>query len=176
MYLIKNINLLKINVWKANDNLFQLLFSCSFYGAWWKNISQNAISCLFSVLHSCVMHCNKFHFHLQFRSSQFNILWDVAAASLIQIPSHEPKVNPFCQFCAFSKLYVWLFILKQMHKDSRMMLFDCENMTGKQWEVCGDYPSLQAMGWCNNEVGSIQVMSGAWVRLLQWILIVWLFC
>ncbi|CAM4670727.1 unnamed protein product [Leuciscus chuanchicus] len=54
-------------------------------------------------------------------------------------------------------------ICSAMHKDSRMILFDCENMTGKQWEVCGDYPSLQAMGWCNNEVGSIQVMSGAFV-------------
>ncbi|ROL50823.1 Beta-crystallin A3 [Anabarilius grahami] len=54
-------------------------------------------------------------------------------------------------------------ICSAMHSDSRMMLFECENMSGRQWEVCGDYPSLQAMGWCNNEIGSIQVMSGAFV-------------
>ncbi|KAI1894027.1 hypothetical protein AGOR_G00129760 [Albula goreensis] len=49
------------------------------------------------------------------------------------------------------------------HKDSRMMVFEGENFTGRQWEMCDDYPSLQAMGWFNNEIGSMQIQSGAWV-------------
>uniref|UniRef100_A0A671P4D1 Crystallin, beta A1b n=1 Tax=Sinocyclocheilus anshuiensis TaxID=1608454 RepID=A0A671P4D1_9TELE len=43
-------------------------------------------------------------------------------------------------------------IYSAMHSDCRMTLFECENMTGRQWEVCDDYPSLQAMGWCSNEI------------------------
>lgn len=53
------------------------------------------------------------------------------------------------------------FMLKQCHKESRMCVWECENMMGRQWELCDDYPSLQAMGWHNNEIGSMKVQSGA---------------
>uniref|UniRef100_A0A3Q3IL86 Beta/gamma crystallin 'Greek key' domain-containing protein n=1 Tax=Monopterus albus TaxID=43700 RepID=A0A3Q3IL86_MONAL len=49
------------------------------------------------------------------------------------------------------------------HKESKMVLFEKENFIGRQWEINDDYPSLQAMGWGNNEIGSMQVQSGAWV-------------
>uniref|UniRef100_A0A3P8QR67 Beta/gamma crystallin 'Greek key' domain-containing protein n=1 Tax=Astatotilapia calliptera TaxID=8154 RepID=A0A3P8QR67_ASTCA len=49
------------------------------------------------------------------------------------------------------------------HKESKMVLFEKENFMGRQWEINDDYPSLQAMGWGNNEIGSMQVQSGAWV-------------
>jgi hypothetical protein len=42
-----------------------------------------------------------------------------------------------------------------------MVVFEKENFIGKQWEMNDDYPSLQAMGWANNEIGSMQVQSGA---------------
>lgn len=32
---------------------------------------------------------------------------------------------------------------------------------GSKWEINDDYPSLQAMGWGNHEIGSMQVQSGA---------------
>uniref|UniRef100_A0A3B3VDI2 Crystallin, beta A1b n=2 Tax=Poecilia TaxID=8080 RepID=A0A3B3VDI2_9TELE len=51
----------------------------------------------------------------------------------------------------------------QNHKESRMTIFEMENMMGRQFELCDDYPSLQAMGWMNNEVGSMQIHSGAFV-------------
>lgn len=54
-----------------------------------------------------------------------------------------------------------LFVSKQCHKKSRMCVWECENMMGRQWDLCDDYPSLQAMGWHNNEIGSMQVQSGA---------------
>uniref|UniRef100_A0A3B5AIH7 Beta-crystallin A1-like n=1 Tax=Stegastes partitus TaxID=144197 RepID=A0A3B5AIH7_9TELE len=47
--------------------------------------------------------------------------------------------------------------------DSRMTIYEMENMMGRQFELCDDYPSLQAMGWMNNEVGSIHIQSGAFV-------------
>ncbi|XP_044531528.1 beta-crystallin A3 [Gracilinanus agilis] len=49
------------------------------------------------------------------------------------------------------------------HKESKIMIFEKENFIGRQWEICDDYPSLQAMGWCNNEVGSMKIQCGAWV-------------
>ncbi|KAJ8257092.1 hypothetical protein COCON_G00192440 [Conger conger] len=54
-------------------------------------------------------------------------------------------------------------ICSATHKECRMMVFEGENFMGRQWEMCDDYPSLQAMGWFNNEIGSMQVQSGAWV-------------
>lgn len=50
---------------------------------------------------------------------------------------------------------------KQNHKESKMVLFEKENFIGRQWEINDDYPSLQAMGWGNNEIGSMQIQSGA---------------
>lgn len=49
----------------------------------------------------------------------------------------------------------------QNHKESKMVLYEQENFMGHQWEVTDDYPSLQAMGWGNNEIGSMQVQCGA---------------
>ncbi|KAJ0061684.1 hypothetical protein NL108_005825, partial [Boleophthalmus pectinirostris] len=47
------------------------------------------------------------------------------------------------------------------HKDSRMTVYELENMMGRQFELCDDYPSLQAMGWMHNEVGSMHIQCGA---------------
>ncbi|XP_051014355.1 beta-crystallin A3 [Acomys russatus] len=49
------------------------------------------------------------------------------------------------------------------HKESKITIFEKENFIGRQWEICDDYPSLQAMGWFNNEVGSMKIQCGAWV-------------
>ncbi|XP_051520992.1 crystallin, beta A1a isoform X1 [Myxocyprinus asiaticus] len=49
------------------------------------------------------------------------------------------------------------------HKESKITVFERENFIGHQWEITDDYPSLQAMGWPTNEIGSMQVQSGAWV-------------
>merc|ERR1712168_1565612 len=49
------------------------------------------------------------------------------------------------------------------HSDSKVTLYDCEDFQGRKFEMCDDYPSLQAMGWCSKEVPSIKVNSGAWV-------------
>ncbi|KAI4805345.1 hypothetical protein KUCAC02_009968 [Chaenocephalus aceratus] len=49
------------------------------------------------------------------------------------------------------------------HSDSKVTMYDCEDFQGRKFEMCDDYPSLQAMGWCSKEVPSIKVNSGAWV-------------
>lgn len=49
----------------------------------------------------------------------------------------------------------------QNHKESKITVFERENFIGHQWEMTDDYPSLQAMGWPSNEIGSMQVQSGA---------------
>ncbi|XP_012692401.2 crystallin, beta A1, like 2 [Clupea harengus] len=49
------------------------------------------------------------------------------------------------------------------HQSSRMMIFEKENFLGRSVELCDDYPSLQAMGWCGTEVGSMHVQCGAFV-------------
>ncbi|MXQ81401.1 hypothetical protein E5288_WYG005878 [Bos mutus] len=49
------------------------------------------------------------------------------------------------------------------HRDSRLTIFEQENFLGRKGELSDDYPSLQAMGWDGNEVGSFHVHSGAWV-------------
>ncbi|XP_072900711.1 beta-crystallin A2-like [Hemitrygon akajei] len=49
------------------------------------------------------------------------------------------------------------------HSDSKISLYENENFQGRKFELCDDYPSLQAMGWCNKEVASLKVHSGAWV-------------
>lgn len=52
---------------------------------------------------------------------------------------------------------IWL----QNHKESKITIFEKGNFIGRQWEICDDYPSLQAMGWFNNEVGSMKIPCGA---------------
>ncbi|XP_004086982.2 beta-crystallin A2 isoform X1 [Oryzias latipes] len=49
------------------------------------------------------------------------------------------------------------------HSDSKVTLYECEDFQGRKFELCDDYPSLQAMGWCSKEVPSIKINSGAWV-------------
>ncbi|KAM4886586.1 beta-crystallin A3 [Sylvia borin] len=49
------------------------------------------------------------------------------------------------------------------HKESKITIFEKDNFIGRQWEIADDYPSLQAMGWANNEVGSMKIQCGAWV-------------
>ncbi|KFQ70763.1 Beta-crystallin A3, partial [Phaethon lepturus] len=51
----------------------------------------------------------------------------------------------------------------QNHKESKITVFEKDNFIGRQWEIGDDYPSLQAMGWANNEVGSMKIQCGAWV-------------
>lgn len=65
----------------------------------------------------------------------------------------------FCFYDNSSRLVFTVF--PQNHKESKMVLYGQENFMGHQWEVTDDYPSLQAMGWGNNEIGSMQVQSGA---------------
>lgn len=59
--------------------------------------------------------------------------------------------------------YMFLWWYLQNHKESKIVVFERENFIGRQWEMADDFPSLQAMGWPNNEIGSMQVQSGAWV-------------
>ncbi|XP_019752070.1 beta-crystallin A3-like [Hippocampus comes] len=49
------------------------------------------------------------------------------------------------------------------HKEARMTIYERENMSGGHFELSDDYPSLQAMGWSGNRVGSMRVQSGAFV-------------
>ena len=49
----------------------------------------------------------------------------------------------------------------QNHKESKITVFEKDNFIGRQWEISDDYPSLQAMGWANNEVGSMKIQCGA---------------
>lgn len=65
-------------------------------------------------------------------------------------------------FCFYGNSSILVFtVFPQNHKESKMVLYGQENFMGHQWEVTDDYPSLQAMGWGNNEIGSMQVQSGA---------------
>ncbi|XP_053225140.1 beta-crystallin A4 [Podarcis raffonei] len=49
------------------------------------------------------------------------------------------------------------------HQESKMTIFEQENFMGRKGELSDDYPSLKAMGWGSNEVGSLRASSGAWV-------------
>uniref|UniRef100_A0AAZ3SIE8 Beta/gamma crystallin 'Greek key' domain-containing protein n=1 Tax=Oncorhynchus tshawytscha TaxID=74940 RepID=A0AAZ3SIE8_ONCTS len=49
------------------------------------------------------------------------------------------------------------------HQSSRMQIFEKENFMGRSAELCDDYPSLRAMGWCMPEVGSMHIQCGAFV-------------
>lgn len=53
------------------------------------------------------------------------------------------------------------FLSPKSHSDSKVTLYECEDFQGRKFEMCDDYPSLQAMGWCSKEVPSIKVNSGA---------------
>ncbi|XP_072839551.1 beta-crystallin A4 [Pogona vitticeps] len=49
------------------------------------------------------------------------------------------------------------------HRESKMTIFEQENFLGSKGELSEDCPSLKALGWKSNEVGSLRVHSGAWV-------------
>lgn len=70
---------------------------------------------------------------------------------------------PLCQtLCVDSFLTPELCLFSlQNHRECRMTIYERENFMGRKGEIGDDYPSLQAMGWCNNEVGSFRVQSGA---------------
>lgn len=76
-----------------------------------------------------------------------------------------PSTTSFCSSSGFSKCQIWLrdVFWLQNHRECRMTIFERENFLGRKGELSDDYPSLQAMGWCNNEVGSLKIHSGAWV-------------
>jgi len=42
-----------------------------------------------------------------------------------------------------------------------MVIYEKDNFLGRNVELCDDYPSLQAMGWCDKQVGSMHVQCGA---------------
>lgn len=67
---------------------------------------------------------------------------------------YEKQAERVLSFCL-------LFPSLQNHRECRMTIFERENFLGRKGELSDDYPSLQAMGWCNNEVGSLKVQSGA---------------
>lgn len=75
------------------------------------------------------------------------------------------QLSAFCSSSGFSKCQIWLrdVFWLQNHRECRMTIFERENFLGRKGELSDDYPSLQAMGWCNNEVGSLKIHSGAWV-------------
>ncbi|XP_004467789.1 beta-crystallin A2 [Dasypus novemcinctus] len=54
-------------------------------------------------------------------------------------------------------------VLCANHSDSRVTLFEGDNFQGCKFELNDDYPSLSAMGWASQDVGSLKVSSGAWV-------------
>ncbi|XP_078507991.1 beta-crystallin A1-like [Lissotriton helveticus] len=54
-------------------------------------------------------------------------------------------------------------VFSASHRSSHISIYEHENFLGRSVEFEDDYPSLRAMGWCNNEVGSMRVQSGAWV-------------
>lgn len=80
-------------------------------------------------------------------------------------PAPPRPPTSFCSSSGFSKWQIWLrdVFWLQNHRECRMTIFERENFLGRKGELSDDYPSLQAMGWCNNEVGSLKIHSGAWV-------------
>lgn len=63
--------------------------------------------------------------------------------------------------CQPFKIYFFVLFQHQNHSDSKITLYECQDMMGRKFEMCDDYPSLQAMGWCSKEVPSMKVNSGA---------------
>ncbi|XP_062827895.1 beta-crystallin A4-like isoform X1 [Anolis carolinensis] len=48
-------------------------------------------------------------------------------------------------------------------RESKVILYEQENFLGRKGELSQDCPSLQALGWNSNAIGSVAVQSGAWV-------------
>ncbi|MBN3274922.1 CRBA1 protein, partial [Polyodon spathula] len=117
---------------------------------------QNIMECGFDTVRSVKVECGAWvgYEHSSFCGQQFILergeypRWDAWSGSNAY---HIERLMSFRPICSAS------------HKESKMTVFERENFIGRQWELCDDYPSLQAMGWCNNEIGSMKITSGAWV-------------
>lgn len=84
--------------------------------------------------------------------------------------AHTAPRKPSKLCCAAAPNCVWggrtaspspAALPSQNHKESKITVFEKDNFIGRQWEISDDYPSLQAMGWANNEVGSMKIPCGA---------------
>ncbi|KAG6928527.1 crystallin beta A1, partial [Chelydra serpentina] len=114
------------------------------------------IECGFENLRSLKVECGAWigYEHTSYCGQQFILergeypRWDAWSGSNAYHTERLMSFRPIC--CA-------------NHKESKMTVFEKENFMGRQWEISDDYPSLQAMGWGNNEVGSMKVQCGAWV-------------
>ncbi|TMS08284.1 Beta-crystallin A4 [Larimichthys crocea] len=93
-------------------------------------------------------HCTKFSGHWKI------IVWD---EECFQGRRHE-FTSECCNVMEFG--FETVRSLRN-HRECRMTIYERENFMGRKGEIGDDYPSLQAMGWCNNEVGSFRVQSGA---------------
>ncbi|MBN3284002.1 CRBA1 protein, partial [Polyodon spathula] len=115
---------------------------------------QNIMECGFDTVRSVKVECGAWvgYEHSSFCGQQFILergeypRWDAWSGSNAY---HIERLMSFRPICSAS------------HKESKMTVFERENFIGRQWELCDDYPSLQAMGWCNNEIGSMKITSGA---------------
>ncbi|TMS08824.1 Beta-crystallin A4 [Larimichthys crocea] len=96
-------------------------------------------------------HCTKFSGHWKI------IVWD---EECFQGRRHE-FTSECCNVMEFG--FETVRSLRN-HRECRMTIYERENFMGRKGEIGDDYPSLQAMGWCNNEVGSFRVQSGASVH------------
>uniref|UniRef100_A0AAZ3P9G1 Beta/gamma crystallin 'Greek key' domain-containing protein n=2 Tax=Oncorhynchus TaxID=8016 RepID=A0AAZ3P9G1_ONCTS len=92
--------------------------------------------------------------HHDFQGQQFILErgeyphWDAYSGSLSYHVERLMSLRPI--YCA-------------SHQSSRMQIFEKENFMGRSAELCDDYPSLRAMGWCMPEVGSMHIQCGAFV-------------
>uniref|UniRef100_A0A3Q3W302 Beta/gamma crystallin 'Greek key' domain-containing protein n=1 Tax=Mola mola TaxID=94237 RepID=A0A3Q3W302_MOLML len=92
--------------------------------------------------------------HHDFQGQQFILergeypKWEACSGSLSYHTERFMSLRPI--YCA-------------AQQDSRMTIFEKENFLGRSVELSDDYPSLQAMGWLQPEVGSMHVQSGAFV-------------
>uniref|UniRef100_A0A8C1TGA5 Crystallin, beta A1, like 2 n=1 Tax=Cyprinus carpio TaxID=7962 RepID=A0A8C1TGA5_CYPCA len=92
--------------------------------------------------------------HHDFQGQQFVLEkgeyphWDAYSGSLGYHVERMMSLRPICS---------------ADHQSSRMVIYEKENFLGRNVELCDDYPSLQAMGWCDKQVGSMHVQCGAFV-------------
>ncbi|XP_019366857.1 PREDICTED: beta-crystallin A3 isoform X2 [Gavialis gangeticus] len=116
----------------------------------------NIMECNFDNIRSLKVDCGAWigYEHTGFCGQQFTLergeypRWDAWSGSNAY---HVERLMSFRPICSAN------------HKESKITIFEKENFLGRQWEISDDYPSLQAMGWANNEVGSMKVLCGAWV-------------
>uniref|UniRef100_A0A673N6U8 Beta-crystallin A3-like n=1 Tax=Sinocyclocheilus rhinocerous TaxID=307959 RepID=A0A673N6U8_9TELE len=89
--------------------------------------------------------------HHDFQGQQFVLEkgeyphWDAYSGSLGYHVERMMSLRPICS---------------ADHQSSRMVIYEKENFLGRNVELCDDYPSLQAMGWCDKQVGSMHVQCG----------------